>query len=120
MKEVADMLLNFAEEREEEYFEFEEADFGELKEEEDTELPENHDEMSTISQEGDVDSDLLYPGAKVTLGSFMLLLGIFTSKYNLVGDAIQHLLSLFALLVIFCAIVYLHSSPISKISKILW
>ena len=38
----------------------------------------------------------LYPGATVTVGSFMLILAAFTTKYNLVGDAIQQLLSIIA------------------------
>ena len=45
----------------------------------------------------DIDSDLLYPGASVTLGAFMLLLAVFTSRYNLIGEATEHLLKIIAL-----------------------
>lgn len=44
----------------------------------------------------DADSILLYPGACVTVGALMLLLAVFTTKYNLVGDAIQQLLNVIA------------------------
>lgn len=45
----------------------------------------------------DFDSDPLYPGASVTLGAFMLLLAVFTSRYNLIGEATEQLLKIIAL-----------------------
>lgn len=45
----------------------------------------------------DPDSVPLYPGANVTIGAFLFLLALFTNKYNLVGDAIEQLLSIIAL-----------------------
>ncbi|XP_062566984.1 uncharacterized protein LOC134229281 isoform X2 [Saccostrea cucullata] len=49
------------------------------------------------AEDNDVDSDPLYPGAAVTLGAFMLLLAIFTTKYNLIGEATEQLLKILAL-----------------------
>ena len=47
-------------------------------------------------QDQDQDTAPLYAGANVTIGAFMLLLAIFTTKYNLVGDATQQLLNIIA------------------------
>ena len=64
----------------------------------------DEDELNTpVSTEGtsvnfEPDSEPLYPESKVTKGVFMLLLALFTSKYNIVGDGIQQLLNLFLLL----------------------
>ena len=54
---------------------------------------------STINDEerDDIDSVPLYPGCSVTLGAFMLLLAVSTSKFNLIGDAIQQLLKIISL-----------------------
>ena len=48
--------------------------------------------------EDDVDSDQepLYNGSTVTLGSIMVLLALFVIKHSLCGEAIEHLLSIFA------------------------
>ena len=42
----------------------------------------------------DNDKRPLFPGSSVTIGSFMLLLALFTTKYNLIGDATQQLLNI--------------------------
>ena len=39
----------------------------------------------------DIHSDLLYPGVSVILEASMLLLAVFTCRYNLIGDATEHL-----------------------------
>lgn len=44
----------------------------------------------------DIDKKPLYPGAKITVGAFMLLMALFFTKHNCVGDAIQQLLNIFA------------------------
>ena len=36
-------------------------------------------------------SDLFYPGVSVTLEASMLLLAVFTCRYNFIGDATEHL-----------------------------
>lgn len=51
-------------------------------------------EFENIGEE--TEKKLLYPGAKITVGAFMLLLSLFFTKHNCVGDAIQQLLSIFA------------------------
>lgn len=43
------------------------------------------------------ENKLLYPGASVSIGVFMLLMAVFFTKHNLVGDAIQQLLNIFSL-----------------------
>ena len=47
-------------------------------------------------KEENVDSDFepLYPGSSVSVGTFMLLLAVFTSRYNLIGDATEQLLKI--------------------------
>ena len=56
----------------------------------------NSDELS-VCDNSSQNADMLYAGAKITLSAFMLLLALFTTKYSLVGDGIQDLLSLFAI-----------------------
>lgn len=45
----------------------------------------------------DKDSQPIFPGASVSLGSFMLLLAIFCTKHNITGDGIQQLLNIISL-----------------------
>ena len=49
-------------------------------------------------ESGDDDKAPLYPSAKITIGSTIVLLVLFTIKYNLAADAIGHLLSLLSLI----------------------
>ena len=42
----------------------------------------------------DIDSEPLYPGAAITLGATMLLLALFFTKQNVVGEGIQQLLTI--------------------------
>ena len=49
-------------------------------------------------ESGDDDKAPLYPPAKITIGSTIVLLVLFTIKYNLAADAIGHLLSLLSLI----------------------
>ena len=42
----------------------------------------------------DIDSEPLYPGASITIGAMMLLLALFFTKQNIVGEGIQQLLSI--------------------------
>ena len=42
------------------------------------------------------ESEPIFPGSNITKAVFMLLLTVFTSKYNIVGEGIHHLLKLFA------------------------
>ncbi|WAQ94269.1 F186A-like protein [Mya arenaria] len=48
-----------------------------------------------VAAESDVDP--LYPGASLTVGAIMLLLALFFTKHNIVGDGIQQLLNIFAI-----------------------
>ena len=53
------------------------------------------DEVTSI--EGDNSSfynEPLYPGAHVSAGAFMLLIALFTTKHNLVSEAVQQLLNI--------------------------
>ena len=52
---------------------------------------------------GDEEKAPLYPSAKITIGSTIVLLVLFTVKYNLAADAIGHLLSLLSLILPFGA-----------------
>lgn len=49
-------------------------------------------------ESSDDDKAPLYPSAKITIGSTIVLLVLFTIKYNLAADAIGHLLSLLSLI----------------------
>ena len=42
----------------------------------------------------DIDSEPLYPGAAITVGAMMLLLALFFTKQNIVGEGIQQLLTI--------------------------
>ena len=55
------------------------------------------DKLDTNILDSDRDFEPLYPGAKVSVGSFMRLLAVFTSRYNLIGDATQELLNILSL-----------------------
>ena len=55
------------------------------------------DKLDTNILDSDRDFEPLYPGAKVSVGSFMLLLAVFTSRYYLIGDATQQLLNILSL-----------------------
>lgn len=44
------------------------------------------------------ENQILYPGARVTLGAVMVLLTLFAIKYDLTGEAITHLLQLITLI----------------------
>jgi len=57
------------------------------------------DEEVSSRQETYIDNENepLYPGANVTLGAFMLLLALFCTKHNIVGEGIQQLLNIIAL-----------------------
>ena len=71
-----------------------------MDEEHDFELNSNvypTDKLDTNLLDRDRDFEPLYPGAKVSVGSFMLLLAVFTSRYNLIGDATQQLLNILSL-----------------------
>ena len=61
---------------------------------------ESDDELSFDRQKENynesTDSRPLYHGAEVNVGAFMLLLAVFTTKYNLIGDACQQLLNIIA------------------------
>lgn len=56
-----------------------------------------HQSQMGVEDLEDPDSVPLYPGANVTIGAFLFLLALFTNKYNLVGDAIEQLLSIIAI-----------------------
>ncbi|KAK3085913.1 hypothetical protein FSP39_010520, partial [Pinctada imbricata] len=62
-------------------------------------LSENNDDESRLSDVCDdsIDACPLYPDANISIGAFMLLIAIFCSKYNLIGDGIQQLLQIIAL-----------------------
>lgn len=45
----------------------------------------------------DIDAEPLYPGADVSIGAFMLLIAIFSTKYNLIGDGVEQLLKIISL-----------------------
>lgn len=45
----------------------------------------------------DQDNQPLYDGCSVNLGAFMLLLAVFCTKHNLIGEAVQQLLNIIAL-----------------------
>ena len=64
-------------------------EFGDFNDNVDPTLPPSFDD--------DPDSAPLYPVASITIGAFLFLLALFTNKYNLVGDAIEQLLSIIAL-----------------------
>ena len=44
-----------------------------------------------------IDAEPLYPGASVTIGAFMLLKAIISTKFNLIGDGVVQLLKIIAL-----------------------
>ena len=44
------------------------------------------------------ENQILYPGARVTIGAVMVLLTLFAIKYDLTGEAITHLLQLITLI----------------------
>lgn len=54
-------------------------------------------DVSDIS-ETDEEKEPLYPGCNVTLGAFMLLIALFCTKHNIVGEGIQQLLDMLALI----------------------
>lgn len=45
----------------------------------------------------DTDAEPLYLGAGVSIGAFMLLKAIFSTKYNLTGDGVEQLLKIISL-----------------------
>lgn len=45
----------------------------------------------------DTDAEPLYLGAGVSIGAFMLLIAIFSTKYNLIGDGVEQLLKIISL-----------------------
>lgn len=55
------------------------------------------DILDAVTQDKDEDKKPLYDGCTVTLGAFMLLLAIFCTKHNLIGEAVQQLLNIIAL-----------------------
>ena len=56
----------------------------------------NAQEIPAHEDDVDLDQEPLYNGSTVTLGSIMVLLALFVIKHNLSGEAIEHLLSIFA------------------------
>ncbi|CAC5384005.1 unnamed protein product [Mytilus coruscus] len=88
-----DLTLNLSDDDEENDLHFDCEDFFE----ENFELTEDllqEEFFSTEKQEIEFDNKELYPGSSITIGAFMLLLAIFTSKFNLTGEAIEMLLTL--------------------------
>ena len=55
------------------------------------------DDTTPVQSEYGTDNEVLYPGASITIGIFMLLIALFSTKYNFTGEAIEQLLSIFAL-----------------------
>lgn len=88
-----DLTLNLSDDDEENDLYFDCEDFFE----ENFELTEDllqEEFFSTEEQEIEFDNKELFPGSSITIGAFMLLLAIFTSKFNLTGEAIEMLLTL--------------------------
>jgi len=52
--------------------------------------------MTTGTDIEDPDAQPLYPGAAITVGAFMLLLSLFCTKHNPIGDGILQLLNIMA------------------------
>ena len=79
----------------EEVFEDEESFETLFDDDSDIEL-EHGDASDTYREEDDLQP--VYPGATVSIGALMLLLSLFVTKHNLVGDAIQQLLQILSLI----------------------
>ena len=67
-----------------------------------------------------IDAEPSYPGASVTIGAFMLLMAIISTKFNLFGDGIVQLLKIITLALqkwtsIIYALVYILSKCTSEI-----
>lgn len=60
-------------------------------------IPEDDINIDGDNENVDKDSQPIFPGASVSLGSFMLLLAIFCTKHNITGDGIQQLLNIISL-----------------------
>ncbi|VDI18924.1 Hypothetical predicted protein [Mytilus galloprovincialis] len=87
-----DFNLNLSDDEEDNDLYFDCEDFLE----EDFQLKEDlqDESISTEEQETEFDNKELYSGSSITVGAFMLLLALFTSKFNLTGEAIEMLLTL--------------------------
>ena len=55
------------------------------------------DDYELGSETIDEDTEPLYPGAAITLGTFMLLLAVFCTKHSIIGDGVQQLLQIISL-----------------------
>lgn len=66
-------------------------DHEDLDSPEDTILDENDESI-------DSDTRPLFPGSSITIGSFLLILALYTTKYNLTGEATQQLLNILSLI----------------------
>ena len=105
--EVCENLLSETEECELRDWETDEDDFVEVRDNLTFDL--DHSDLtasvSEMSQEAPSNDNIptqyeqpLYPGAKVTIGAVMVLLSLFTIRYDVTGDAIVHLLKLLSLI----------------------
>lgn len=60
------------------------------------EFDESFSEKETSEVHNTDDGELLYPGASITLGSFMLLFTSFCMKHSISSDGILQLLNIFS------------------------
>lgn len=60
-------------------------------------IPEDDLNIGSDNENVDKDSQPIFPGASISIGSFMLLLAIFCTKHNITGDVIQQLLNIISL-----------------------
>lgn len=65
---------------------------------EEEQQPYKHVHDQDRENEDEIDNKELYPGSKITVGAFMLLLAVFTSKFNITGDGIEMLLKLIGMI----------------------
>lgn len=54
-------------------------------------------EGDDLNDSEDQDHQPVFPGASISIGTFMLLLAVFCTKHNITGDGIQQLLSIISL-----------------------
>ena len=78
--------------------------------------------MKDASQTGDeTDNHAIYPGSSITIGTFMLVIALFSTKYNFTGEAIEQLLTIVALVLpnehILCNSIYAFKKYFQKLKN---